>query len=143
MKTPRRRDSVDLACEAWAHVRRELVGIKEPVLSRDYLGPMRCTLGERRDLHAGARSANKVEQHFPEIYPPGFPALVNTVFWKMPEALKDVMHAHYVVQAPRSKSLRATMMGISTRVYWERVARAKERVSGAMAIVETVRSLSA
>jgi hypothetical protein len=101
---------------------------------------MHCTLGARRDLHHGARSTGRVEQHFPEVYPPGIPTLVNAVFKQMPEPLQDVMRWHYVLEVPRSRSLRARLMGMSPRVYWERVGRAKGFVGGALAVVESVRS---
>ena len=121
-------------------MRRELEGLREPQLATGYLGAVRCTLGERRDLHAGARSAGRVEQHWPEVYPPGIPTLVNAVFKKMPEPLQDVMRWHYVLEQPRSRSLRARLVGLSPRVYWERVGRAKGFVGGALAVVESVRT---
>ena len=137
---PRREDSIDQACVAWARVRRELEGLKEPQHAKDYLGAVRCTLSARRDLHAGARSDGRIEQHWPEVYPPGIPTLVNAVFKQMPEPLQDVMRWHYVLEAPRSRSLRARLVGLSPRVYWERVGRAKGFVGGALAVVESVRS---
>jgi hypothetical protein len=38
VKRTRSQDSVDLACFAWARVRRELEGLKEPQHAHDYLG---------------------------------------------------------------------------------------------------------
>lgn len=140
MKRTRSQDSVDLACFQWARVRRELEGLKEPQHAHDYLGAVRCTLGQRRDLHAGARSDGRLDQHFPEVYPPGLPTQVNKAFKKMPEPLQDVMCWHYVLEAPRSRSLRARLVGISPRAYWERVGRAKDFVGGYLAAVESVRS---
>jgi hypothetical protein len=133
----RKRNAVDLACEEWAVPMRELLGAAQPKLAKDYLGPVRCTLAARRDLHHGARSG-RVEQHFPEYPFRGTAALVNTVYRRMPEPIQEIMVAHYVALTPRSKTLRADLMGISVRDYWNRLGRAKSAVDGALAIVETV-----
>ena len=143
MKRARSQDSVDQACAAWAQVRRELVGLAQPQLASGYLGAMRCTLGQRRDLHAGARSDGRIEQHFPEVYPPGLPTAINRVWREMPLPLKAVMDVHYVVESPRSRSMRAAMIGISPREYWRLVSRVKDRVSGAMAVDDFGRTLCA
>lgn len=132
------RDRTDRIIDSWAQVRRELLGYTEP---RRYLGGVRCTLAARRDLHHGARSG-KVEQNWPEFPYQGDAALVNEVFKRMPEALQEIMDAHYVATTPRSKSLRADLMGLSVRVYWERVNRVRAAVDGALAVVESVRTLS-
>ena len=63
----RRHDAIDLACLAWGNARRRMLGLDDVRKSTDMLGPMRSTLGQRRDLHAGARS-NRLEQHWPEVY---------------------------------------------------------------------------
>jgi hypothetical protein len=137
------RDHIDQMCEEWARVRRELLGIRRPLRASDYLGPIRCTIGQRRDLHAGSSSTGRVEQHFPEVYMPGNQQLVNTVFHRMPPCLAEIMDWHYVLEVPRDKRLRADQMGLSTRVYWERVRRAKTFIEGAVAIVDSVRTQSA
>ena len=136
----RNRDQIDQMCEEWARVRRELLGIRHPLKASDYLGPMRSTLGQRRDLHAGARSPGRVDQHFPEVYRPGNQQLVNMAFHRMPPCLAEVMDWHYVLEVPRDKRLRADLMGLSPRVYWERVKRAKTFIEGAVAVVESVRT---
>lgn len=133
------RDRTDRIIDTWAQVRRELLGYSQP---RQYLGSVRCTLAARRDLHHGQRS-QKVEQHWPEFPYRGDAAVVNEVFKRMPEALQEIMDAHYVATTPRSKSLRADLMGLSVRVYWERVNRVRAAVDGALAVVESVRTLSA
>lgn len=137
----RGRDQIDHLCEEWAHTRREVVGIREPLRACDYLGAVYSTLGPRRDLHAGSRSISHVVQHFPEVYR-GNAALVNTAFHRMPPSLKEIMDWHFTLTHPRSKTLRADLMGVSLRVYWERVNRAKCFVEGALAVVESVRTLS-
>jgi hypothetical protein len=133
------RDHVDQMCDEWAIVMRELLGITEPKLAKDYLGALRCTLGDRRDLHHGAKSM-KMEQHWPEYPFRGNAATVNVVYHRLPEPLQRIMVAHYVILRPKSKSIRAELMGLSTRVYWDRVARARCSVDGALAVVETVRT---
>lgn len=137
----RGRDQIDRMCEDWARVRREILGIRHPLTARDYLGAVRSTLGQQRDLHAGSRSSGRVEQHFPEVYLPGDQQLVNEAFHRMSPTLKEIMDWHYVCEHPRSKTLRADMMGISPRVYWDRVTRAKTFIEGACAIVACVRTL--
>ncbi len=128
----RREDQIDVACKAWAVHRRQLLGLSMPSTSRGYVGALRCTLAARRDLHAGAKSNFANQQHWPEFpYPPGDPSLVNTVFKRMPEALQEIMDVHFTVLEPRDKRIRADLLGLSLNVYWDRVARAKERVAGA------------
>ena len=127
------RDRTDRIIDTWAQVRRELLGYSRP---RQYLGAVRCTLEARRDLHHGARSG-RVEQRWPEFPYQGDAAIVNEVFKRMPEALQEIMDAHYVATTPRSKSLRADLMGLSVRVYWERVNRVRAAVDGALAVVES------
>lgn len=133
------RDRIDRICDEWGAIRRELLGFALPALARDQLGAVRCTLAARRDLHHGARSG-KVEQAFPEYPFRGDAAIVNTVYKRLPEPLQEIMDAHYTATTPRSKSLRADLMGLSVRVYWERVNRVRAAVEGGLAIVESVRT---
>lgn len=135
------RDRIDRICDEWGRVRRELLGYALPALAKDQLGAIRCTLAARRDLHHGGRSG-RIEQHFPEYPFRGDSALVNEVFKRMPEVLQEIADAHYTATTPRSKSMRADLMGLSVRVYWERVNRFRAAVDGAMAVVESVRTLS-
>lgn len=135
------RDRIDLLCDAWGAVRRELMGYALPALAKDQLGAVRCTLAARRDLHHGARSG-KVEQQFPEYPFRGDTAIVNTVFKRLPETLQEIMDAHYTATTPRSKSQRAELMGLSVRAYWDRVNQARAAIEGGLAIVESVRTLS-
>jgi hypothetical protein len=137
----RGRDQIDRLCDEWARVRRELIGLRQPVSAKGYLGAVHCTLGQRRDLHAGARSRGRVEQHFPEVYLPGNEQLVNTAFHRMSPTLAEIMDWHYVLEMPRDKRKRADLMGISPQQYWDRVKRAKTFIEGAVAIVDSVRTL--
>src|SRR5574343_1237260 len=136
-----RADAVDVACEGWAVVMRELLGLTQPKLARDYLGAVRCTLAARRDLHHG-QTSGRIEQHFPEFPFGGTAAAVNEVYKRLAELLQESLVAHYVATSPRSKPLRADLMGLSVRVYWERVGRAKASVEGGLAIISSVRTRS-
>ena len=134
---PNRRDSTDRIIDSWAQVRREVLGIKHPLRSCDYLGMPRCTLGGTRDLHAGSRSVGRIEQNWPEFPYRGTDALVNWLFWRATPTFKEIMDWHWVLLVPRSKSVRADLMGLSVRVYWERVARVKAYVDGGLALAES------
>jgi hypothetical protein len=135
------RDRIDRICDEWGRVRRELLGYAVPALAKDQLGAIRCTLAARRDLHHGARGG-KVEQHFPEYPFRGDSAIVNEVYRRLPEVLREIADAHYTATTPRNKALRADLMGLSRQVYWDRVARFRSAVEGAFAIVESVRTHS-
>ena len=120
------RDSIDAVCEQWAATRRELLGLTNPRFASQYLGAVRCTLAERRDLHHGS-SSGRIEQHFPEVYT-GLAFVVNQAFKRMHPALADVFDLHYGCTGPTHTKWQA--LGIGRRSYWERVGRAKERVEG-------------
>ena len=138
----RRRDEIDLLLESWARKRREVLGIRHPLTARDYLGHPRCTLAARRDLHAGSRS-NTLDQHWPEYPYTGDLALVNTAVKQMNPTLREIIDWNWTLEVPRDRRMRADLMGISPRSYWERVKHAKSFIAGALAIVESVRTLSA
>ena len=129
----RKRDDIDLLCESWAKVRRELIGIRHPLTAREYLGPLKCTLGARRDLHAGAKS-NGVDQRWPEYPYTGDLYLVNLAIKRMPPSLAEICDWHWTLEQPRDKRLRADLMGLSRDQYWKRIARAKEFIAGALAV---------
>lgn len=138
-------DSTDLMCFAWARVRRTIVGNKNPLKASDYIGAPRSTLGQRRDLHAGAKSSGRVEQHYPEVYKPGDERLVNEAYRLMDPTLKEIMDVHYVIEIPRDKRARADLMGIGKQTYWDRVGKAKAFIEGATAVIDClgdVRTLS-
>jgi hypothetical protein len=138
----RRRDAVDQACEEWARVKRELLGLTQPALARGFLGPLRCTLAARRDLHHGGHGG-KVEQQWPEFPFRGRAYVVNQAVNRMAEPLVEIMVAHYVVMEPRDRTTRAELLGLSRRIYWERLGRAKAYVEGALSVFENVRTFEA
>ena len=123
-----RRDRIDLACEQWAQVMRELYGIREP---RGFLGPMRCTLGARRDLHHGARSGI-VDQRWPEFpfeRAPPEAQVVHRAWQCMDESLREILVANWVPVGV-SRSIRAELMGLSRRNYYDRLNAAKQFLNG-------------
>lgn len=123
----RKDDAIDIACRLWAEQRRELVGLSEPKLAVEFIGAVRCSIAEKRDLHAGAKSSGRVVQHYPEVYRRD--ALeVNRAYKQLPPALKEIMDVHYVARAPIK--LKVHRLGISWSQYWDRVRRAKSFVAG-------------
>ena len=130
----RRRDATDVAIESWARTKRELLGLTAPRLDIDCIGPLRCTLAARRDLHHGSRT-QKPDQHWPEFpFAAGSDAwIINEAFRRLPDPLADVIVAHYVVLTPRDRTVRADLMGVARRAYWERLGRAKAFLEGALA----------
>ena len=136
----RGRDQIDKLCEDWARIRRELLGLSLPLTARGYVGALRCTLAARRDLHAGSRSEGLRDVQYPEVYT-GDTALVNAVYWHLQPGLREILDVHYVVLTPRNKGIRADLMGISLRQYWDRVARAKCAIEGGLAVMDCVRTL--
>ena len=119
----RERDGTDLLCESWAHTRRELLGLREPVYARDYLGSLRSTLGRVKDCADGSSGA--IPQHYPEVYTgPAFH--VNRAFQAMPPLLKAVMDLHYVFHGPDARKARA--LDLARREYFALVGKAKTSV---------------
>ena len=119
----RKRDLVDHACDQWGAVLRENYGLREP---QDYLGAVRCTLAERRDLHHGSTSG-KVEQHWPEVHG-DLGWCVSRAYQHMRIDLREVLFCHYVV--PGVAKSKIHRIGLDDRTYWERLGRAKAYVDG-------------
>lgn len=122
----RKRDSIDLACEQWATVRRQ---IEHGTFDEgpDWLGACRCTLAEKRDLHAGSKSEGRVSQHFPEVHQ-GDGLAVSRAVQHMRQSLREILYAHYVVRLP--VKVKIERLGIGPRLYWDRLGRAKAFVEG-------------
>lgn len=129
----RRRDQLDLLLEQWARTRRELLGIRDPATSAGMVGPTRCTLSARRDLHAGSRSLGRVEQHWPEVYT-GLSADVNRAFHRLPEPLRVVVDVAYVAIEPRQRGLRAELAGWNRRDFYRRLDVARAYLAGSLGL---------
>ena len=130
----KRPDAIDLVCREWARQRRKLLGLEDALTAREILGAIRCTLGERRDLHHGSRSG-KVEQHWPEVYT-GDALRVNLAWWRMRPELKDTLDLHYV--ARDSVEEKAAVIHKSVPAYYQRVAAAKGFVESWLAREELI-----
>jgi len=130
----RRADWIDLACRDWAQVRRRLLGLDDPHMriatAAEFVGAIRSTLGERRDLHAGARSSGRVEQHYPEVYT-GTALDVHRAYRAMRLELRDILDVHYVARAPVAD--KAEALAMSSARYWQRLGVAKSFVEGWLA----------
>jgi len=87
-------DAADLACECWAFQFCCLFK-RDPERAKEYLGALRCTIGQRRDLHAGSKSDGWLDQHFPEVFL-GY-GLVVAVALKYAELYeREVIYRHYL-----------------------------------------------
>jgi hypothetical protein len=122
-------EAIDNLCKQWAVIRRQLVGIDDPKLSKEYIGALRSTLGQRRDLHAGARS-NTIDLHWPEVYE-GETVLVNQAFHAMRPELKVMMDIHYVAKG--AAMMKADFLCVSIQRYWNDVRAVRSFVDGWLA----------
>lgn len=120
----RKRDAIDLAFEQWATIRRQ-IDAGSFAESTDWLGACRCTLAEKRDLHAGSRGP--VVRHFPEVHQDEGLVVARAVqHMRLP--LREIVYAHYVVRAPIK--VKIERLGVAPRLYWDRLGRAKAFVDG-------------
>jgi len=124
----RRLDAIDVACQQWAKARRTMLGLDEPCLAREMVGALRCTLGRRRDLHAGSHSEGRVEQHWPELYTTPEALEVARAYRAMSVLLKAVMDVHYVARGPAEA--KAEALAMSRARYFSAVNIAKAFVEG-------------
>lgn len=125
-------DAIDQKIKEWAKTRRQLVGVDDPKKSKEYVGALRCTLAQRRDLHAGSKS-NTVDIHWPEVYE-GESVLVNQAFHRMRPWLKVVMDVHFVANA--APKVKAEFLCISLQSYWREVNDVRTYVEGYLAAQE-------
>jgi DNA-directed RNA polymerase specialized sigma24 family protein len=103
-----------------------MLGLDEALTAREFLGAIRCTLGQRRDLHAGSRSDGKVVQEFPEVWTTQHAYRVALAFHRLRVELRDVLLVHYVAKAPIA--LKCDALAVSQRTYWARLAQARNAV---------------
>lgn len=123
-------DPIDALCRTWGETRRKLLGLDEPKLAREYIGALKSTLGQRRDLHAGAKSEGRVSQHCPEVYV-GEARLVNQAYQSMAPEFKIVMDVHYAAHAPAD--VKAEFLCMSPKKYWHHVGYVRMFVMGWLA----------
>jgi hypothetical protein len=120
---------IDKVCREWGQIRRQLVGIDDPKLAKDYIGALRSTLGQRRDLHSGSKS-NKLDIQWPEVYE-GDAKLVNDAFHRMRPYLRVVMEIHFCANAEAQR--KADFLCVSLAVYWREVNEVRSFVEGWLA----------
>lgn len=127
----RRKDATDVALEEWAKQRRRIIGLDEFRTAREYVGPVRSTLGQRRDLHANSKSNGKRVQAWPEVYTGRTAQTVNRAYWQASPDRKDILDVHYVFPLnPRDKP---AFLGVPVRTYYDLVNGAKDWLDGYMA----------
>jgi hypothetical protein len=122
---------VEKACRQWAVIKRQLLGVDDPKLAKEYIGALRSTLGQRRDLHAGSTSEGRVEQHWPEVFE-GDAAIVNQVYRAMNPHDKTVLELHYIARVPTYQKAWALAMSVPT-YYWH-LREVRGAVKGALLI---------
>jgi hypothetical protein len=120
----RKRDRIDLACEQWA-IERRRIDAGDFRESNEWLGAVRCTIAERRDLHAGSTSQGRVAQHFPEVHLDDALSVARAVA-HMNLTLREILCVHYGVRMPTK--VKIERLRIAPRLYWDRVARVKTYV---------------
>jgi hypothetical protein len=126
---------IDEVCKEWGKTRRKLAGFDDPRLAKEYIGALRSTLGQRRDLHSGSKS-NKLDIHWPEVYE-GEARLVNAAWWALDPYLKYVMDLQYAAKV--NPSVKADILGIAVSTYWVRVKDVRQFVSGFLAAIDAAK----
>lgn len=126
-------DYIDTICRKWATCYRKMHGLDSPERAREYLGAVRCTLGQRRDLHAGAKSEGKVEQHWPEVYTSREALIVARAFHDMRPWLQTLAIVHYVIWLPPEADpieVKAEALAMSTTKYHREISKVRTFVEG-------------
>jgi hypothetical protein len=117
----RGRDVIDVAIEEWARQRRRIVGVEAPLTAREFIGPVRCTLGNRRGLHG--KGNGRWDQPYPELYTGRMVRAVNAAYWASNPRRKLILDVHYVM--PGQADAKAQAIGISRPTYYRRVQAAR------------------
>ena len=120
---------IDSLCREWGKTRRQILGVDDPKLAKEYIGALRSTLAERRDLHSGSKSS-KIDLHWPEVYT-GDARFVNEAFHCMRPWLRVVMDLHFCSSAP--PMTKADFLCISVQSYWREVNDVRTFVEGYLA----------
>jgi hypothetical protein len=121
----RRRDWIDLAIEEWSRQRRRIVGIENPLTAREFLGPVRCTLGNRRGLHG--KGNGRWDQPYPELYTGHTVRAVNAAYWASSPGRKWILDVHYVI--PGKPVEKARTLGLPRSTYFRLVNSARSFVA--------------
>jgi hypothetical protein len=129
-------DRVDQECREWGRVRRQLVGFDDPKLAKEYIGALRCTLAERRDLHAGSKST-KLDIQWPEVYE-GNARLVNAAFKSLDPYSRIIMDLQYAARL--DLTVKADFLSVSVGTYLRQVSDVRQFVDGFLAAVDAARA---
>jgi ATP-dependent DNA helicase RecG len=109
-------DEVDVACYQWAKGRRKQLGLDDPRMERaaaqEFIGALRSTLGQRRDLHSGA-TTTRADIHCPEGFYSDKGLLVNLAFKTLTPFEQAVMEMQYVFKSKADE--KAEVMGAFKR----------------------------
>jgi len=124
-------DEIDLVCQEWAKSRRKQLGMDDPRMekaaSREFVGAIRSTLGQRRDLHAGART-NITDVHQPEGFYTGTALAVHQAFKRLNPFQQSVMQVQYVLKAKALQ--RADLMAMDVVTFYRHLGLVKGIVWG-------------
>ena len=124
-----RQAAIDAICREWGRTRRQLTWGDQPRTAREQIGPLRSTLGQRRDLHHGARS-NRLDQHWPEVYVDDA-FVVNQAFKRMAPPMALLMEIHYA--APWALDEKYDFMCMSRAKYHDQVQTIRTFIEGWLA----------
>jgi hypothetical protein len=124
-------DEVDVACYQWAKGRRKQLGLDDPRMERaaakEFIGALRSTLGQRRDLHSGA-TTTRSDIHCPEGYYEGTALAVHQAYKRMPPFPRAILETQYVIKAPALD--KASLMSMDVVTYYRHLNHAKGIVFG-------------
>ena len=123
-------DVIDGVCREWGIVRRQVTGVDDPRKAKDYIGALKCTLAQRRDMHAGSKTNFTESQHWPELYT-GDAIYVNEAFHSMRPFQRVVMEIHYCSRA--SAEEKAEFLAVSMPAYWRYIQGVRAFIEGYLA----------
>lgn len=124
-------DEVDAACLEWAKGRRKQLNLDDPRMeraaSREFIGAVRSTLGQRRDLHAGA-TTTRADVHCPEGFYEGTALVVQRAYRRMRPFARAVLETQYVFKAPAT--VKAELLAMDVVTYYRHLNHVKGIVLG-------------
>jgi hypothetical protein len=128
--------AIDKLCRDWGKTRRQLLGLSDPILAKEYIGSLRSTLGERRDLHACSKS-NKLDLHWPEVYE-GESRFVNAAHKRLSPHLQFVMDLQYAAHV--DPTVKADILCVSVATFWVQVSSVRQFVDGFLSALDAARA---
>lgn len=110
---------IDEALKGWARAKRRLIFGQDG-------WPPRSVLGKLIDEGVTGAAALKYVQHHPEVLT-GEALTMNGLLQRLPEELRTVIFAHYVVKLPAAR--KARVMGLSRDAYYKQLDKGHERLA--------------